>query len=153
MQGQDQGCSLPGAKDTLRWAPAVSISAWDTASGSPCGHSSVLRAWRWLWEAEKLCSSPPPAGREARVVSPNGRGGWTPLRPLRGLQETRVAPIFPSGCEGTLGVALESLHPELPRGPSGRMGGVGTPGTAGARGPSHPSPPAPNPSQHQSLFQ
>ena len=26
------------------------------------------------------------------VGSPNGRGGWTPLRPLRGLQETRVAP-------------------------------------------------------------
>ena len=61
----------------------------------------------------------------------------TPLRPLRGLQETRVAtreesgvlgfpsrrgltpqgslegnpdPIFPSGCEGKLGVALESLQ-------------------------------------------
>ena len=26
-----------------------------------------------------------------RVLSPNGRGGWTPLRPLRGLQEPRVA--------------------------------------------------------------
>ena len=28
---------------------------------------------------------------QSRVLSPNGRGGWTPLRPLRGLQETRVA--------------------------------------------------------------
>ena len=26
-------------------------------------------------------------------ISPNGRGGWTPLRPLRGLQETRVAQL------------------------------------------------------------
>ena len=25
----------------------------------------------------------------AIALSPNGRGGWTPLRPLRGLQETR----------------------------------------------------------------
>ena len=30
-------------------------------------------------------------GEQSRVLSPNGRGGWTPLRPLRGLQETRVA--------------------------------------------------------------
>ena len=29
-------------------------------------------------------------GEQSRVLSPNGRGGWTPLRPLRGLQETRV---------------------------------------------------------------
>ena len=29
-----------------------------------------------------------------RVLSPNGRGGWTPLRPLRGLQETRVVSPF-----------------------------------------------------------
>ena len=45
------------------------------------------------------------------------------MRPLRGLQETRVvslplglalgSPIFPSGCEGKLGVALESLHHTL----------------------------------------
>ena len=30
---------------------------------------------------------------QSRVLSPNGRGGWTPLRPLRGLQETRVATL------------------------------------------------------------
>ena len=30
-------------------------------------------------------------GEQSRVLSPNGRGGWTPLRPLRGLQEPRVA--------------------------------------------------------------
>ena len=33
----------------------------------------------------------------ARVLSPNGRGGWTPLRPLRGLQESRVATREESG--------------------------------------------------------
>ena len=27
-------------------------------------------------------------GEQSRVLSPNGRGGWTPLRLLRGLQET-----------------------------------------------------------------
>ena len=31
---------------------------------------------------------------------PNGRGGWTPLRPLRGLQETRVATREESGALG-----------------------------------------------------
>ena len=31
------------------------------------------------------------------MISPNGRGGWTPLRPLRGLQETRVATREESG--------------------------------------------------------
>ena len=31
---------------------------------------------------------------------PNGRGGWTPLRPLRGLQETRVATREESGVLG-----------------------------------------------------
>ena len=36
------------------------------------------------------------------VVSPNGRGGWTPLRPLRGLQETRVATREESGVLGPL---------------------------------------------------
>ena len=30
----------------------------------------------------------------------NGIGGWTPLRPLRGLQETRVAPRDESGVLG-----------------------------------------------------
>ena len=29
-------------------------------------------------------------GEQSRVLSPNGRGGWTPLRPLRGLQETKA---------------------------------------------------------------
>ena len=33
-------------------------------------------------------------------LSPNGRGGWTPLRPLRGLQETRVATREESGVLG-----------------------------------------------------
>ena len=33
-------------------------------------------------------------------ISPNGRGGWTPLRPLRGLQETRVATREESGVLG-----------------------------------------------------
>ena len=33
----------------------------------------------------------PNSGEQSRVLSPNGRGGWTPLRPLRGLQEIRVA--------------------------------------------------------------
>ena len=32
--------------------------------------------------------------------APNGRGGWTPLRPLRGLQETRVATREESGVLG-----------------------------------------------------
>ena len=36
-------------------------------------------------------------GEQSRVLSPNGRGGWTPLRPLRGLQETRVATREESG--------------------------------------------------------
>ena len=36
----------------------------------------------------------------SRVLSPNGRGGWTPLRPLRGLQETRVATREESGVLG-----------------------------------------------------
>ena len=35
-----------------------------------------------------------------RVLSPNGRGGWTPLRPLRGLQEPRVATREESGVLG-----------------------------------------------------
>ena len=33
--------------------------------------------------------------KSTRVLSPNGRGGWTPLRPLMGLQETCVAPGWP----------------------------------------------------------
>ena len=35
-----------------------------------------------------------------RVLSPNGRGGWTPLRPLRGLQEPHVATREESGVLG-----------------------------------------------------
>ena len=35
-----------------------------------------------------------------RVLSPNGRGGWTPLRPLRGFQETRDASREESGVLG-----------------------------------------------------
>ena len=38
--------------------------------------------------------SPGESGMQPR---PNGRGGWTPLRPLRGLQETRVATREESG--------------------------------------------------------
>ena len=34
------------------------------------------------------------------VLSQNGRGGWTPLRPLRGFQETRVASREESGVLG-----------------------------------------------------
>ena len=39
-------------------------------------------------------------GLESNPGSPNGRGGWTPLRPLRGLQETRVATREESGVLG-----------------------------------------------------
>ena len=35
-----------------------------------------------------------------KIYLPNGRGGWTPLRPLRGLQENRVATREDSGVLG-----------------------------------------------------
>ena len=35
-----------------------------------------------------------------KIPWPNGRGGWTPLRPLGGLQETRVATREESGVLG-----------------------------------------------------
>ena len=46
-------------------------------------------------------------GEQSRVVSPNGRGGWTPLRPLMGLQENRVEKLtgLPRDCTG------HSKHP------------------------------------------
>ena len=39
-------------------------------------------------------------GSQEGCQGPNGRGGWTPLRPLRGLQETRVATREESGVLG-----------------------------------------------------
>ena len=59
-------------------------------------------------------------GEQSRVLSPNGRGGWTPLRPLRGLQETRVAPsswttahpvTAPSNAPGISPLPAHSCHP------------------------------------------
>ena len=43
-------------------------------------------------------------GEQSRVLSPNGRGGWTPLRPLRGLQETRVATPWTAGHQASLSI-------------------------------------------------
>ena len=39
-------------------------------------------------------------GARLGMGGPNGRGGWTPLRPLRGLQEPRVATREESGVLG-----------------------------------------------------
>ena len=56
-----------------------------------------------LWPSDAkswLIRKDPDAGKDWRNLSPNGRGGWTPLRPLRGLQETRVATREESGVLG-----------------------------------------------------
>ena len=45
------------------------------------------------------------------AFSPNGREGWTLLRPLRGLQETRIATREESGVLG-----LPSRRGLIPRG-------------------------------------
>ena len=50
--------------------------------GNPAGLSSCSGGLRPLVELP---------GEQSRDLSPNERGGWTPLRPLRGLQEIRVA--------------------------------------------------------------
>ena len=46
------------------------------------------------WEAPIIArwgpSFPAWPGEQSRVLSPNGRGGWTPLRPLRGLHPYRL---------------------------------------------------------------
>ena len=47
-----------------------------------------------------VTSFPAWPGEQSRVLSPNGRGGWTSLRPLRGLQEIRVATREESGVLG-----------------------------------------------------
>ena len=46
-----------------------------------------------------------------RALCPNGRGGWIPFRPLRGLQETRVATREESGV-----LVLPSRRGLTPRG-------------------------------------
>ena len=42
-------------------------------------------------------------GDDTIRIEANGRGGWTPLRPLRGLQETRVAIRLRSGSKHSIG--------------------------------------------------
>ena len=66
----------------------------ETAPPSPLS-SSLTSAQAVLYS-----SFPAWPGEQSRVLSPNGRGGWTPLRPLRGLQETRVATLEESGVLG-----------------------------------------------------
>ena len=53
-------------------------------------------AERLLWPGR----ASPSASSGRPSISPNGRGGWTPLRPLRGFQETRVATREESGVLG-----------------------------------------------------
>ena len=58
-----------------------------------------------LWVRVHPCQGPllthfSRENEKGRQSAPNGRGGWTPLRPLRGLQETRVATREESGVLG-----------------------------------------------------
>ena len=58
---------------------------------------SVHWAHQSLWLFSKLLQS---AKTTNQLLSPNGRGGSTPLMPLRGPQETRIATREESGVLG-----------------------------------------------------
>ena len=104
--------------------PPLCPSPRGTLRLSPCGHGSVLQAWGWLWEAEKSCSSPPPAGREARVAS-----GWSPGPPYPFqalltstiLLEHQLLPII--GHHGALGQSQRPLSHFQTRSVSCALGG------------------------------
>ena len=89
------------------------------ATSSALSRSRVPSETQWSLAGARRCPSPPwvaPSSR--RVLSPNGRGGWTPLRPLRALPETCVATREEGG---VLGFPRPS---GVPRGPATSTGSL-----------------------------
>ena len=77
--------------------PTMLFCPWDSrGNDTRVGCHFLLQCMKVKSESEvaKSCptlSDPTWPGEQSRVLSPNGRGGWTPLRPLRGHQDIRVA--------------------------------------------------------------
>ena len=70
-------CVIPNVEDfpyTIRVVSEVLSSNGSTSQGSICGTTLALMD----------AGVPIQPGEQSRVLSPTGRGGWTPLRPLRG---------------------------------------------------------------------
>ena len=61
---------------------------------------SCEAVWTWAFVCWKISDYTFNFRACDRVLSPNGRGGWTPLRPLSVLQEIRVATREESGVLG-----------------------------------------------------
>ena len=84
--------SLPVPLQTPGGGPGVETER-DTGLGTESGECPSFPAW---------------PGEQSRVLSPNGRGGWTPLRPLRGT--TSLASRFVHGVSGPLSNCVWNLQ-------------------------------------------
>ena len=102
-----QGPHLEGKQRTPLSSRVATRISWCPLCGLTCLRKGTPLASRvaqgvsgpsssCVWNP-RVFADPAWPGEQSRVLSPNGRGGWTPLRPHRGHQDISVATREESG--------------------------------------------------------